>query len=138
MTAVMICMDANCVIYLVENNPLWGPKVMARLATARTAGDTIAVSDLARSECLVGPLRNNDTALLADYQRFFASPAVQTLPLTAAVCERAAEVRVASAMRFELPDALHLSAAITHGCGLFLTNDAKLARCAGIVVEVLM
>jgi uncharacterized protein len=134
---VMICLDANCVIYLIENSPFWGPKVVARLAAARKAGDTIAVCDLARSECLVGPLKNNDTALLANYQRFFASPAVRTLPLTAAVCERAAEVRVASAMRFELPDALHLAAAIVHGCGLFLTNDASLARCTTITVEVL-
>ncbi|HEX5272599.1 MAG TPA: type II toxin-antitoxin system VapC family toxin [Gemmataceae bacterium] len=133
----MICLDTNCVIYLVENNPVWGPKVVARLAKARAAGDTIAVCDLARSECLVGPLKNGDAALLADYQRFFASPAVQALPLTAAVCERAAAVRVASALRFELPDALHLAAAIVHGCGLFLTNDAKLARSTGIAVEVL-
>jgi uncharacterized protein len=133
----MICLDTNCVIYLIENNPFWGPKVVNRLATARTAGDGIAVCDLARSECLVGPLKNNDTALLANYQRFFASPAVQTLPLTVAVCERAAEVRVASAMRFELPDALHLAAAIIHGCGLFLTNDTRLSRCTEIAVEVL-
>lgn len=133
----MICLDTNCVIYLIENNPFWGPKVVTRLATARTAGDTIAVCDLARSECLVGPLKNNDTALLADYQRFFANPAVRALPLTVAVCERAAEVRVASAMRFELPDALHLAAAIIHSCGLFLTNDARLARCTDIAVEVL-
>jgi predicted nucleic acid-binding protein len=134
---VMICLDTNCVIYLIENNPIWGPKVVTRLATARTAGDTIAVCDLARSECLIGPLKNNDIALLADYQRFFANPAVQALPLTVTVCERAAEVRVASAMRFELPDALHLAAAILHGCGLFLTNDARLARCTEIAVEVL-
>jgi predicted nucleic acid-binding protein len=133
----MICLDTNCVIYLVENNPFWGPKVVARLATARTAGDTIAACDLARSECLVGPLKVGDAALLANYQRFFASSAVRMLPLTADVCERAAEVRVASAMRFELPDALHLAAAVVHGCGLFLTNDARLARCKAIAVEVL-
>src|SRR4051794_12725093 len=133
----MVCLDTNCVIYLVENNSFWGPKVVARLAAARTAGDTIAVCDLARSECLVGPLKNADAALLANYQRFFAGPAVQMLPLTVAVCERAAEVRVASAMRFELPDALHLAAAIVHGCGVFLTNDARLARCTEITVEVL-
>jgi predicted nucleic acid-binding protein len=133
----MICLDTNCIIYVVENNPYWGPKVVARLALAKAAGDTIAVCDLARSECLVGPLKNGDTALLADYQRFFASSSVQMLPLTAAVCERAAEVRVASAMQFELPDALHLAAAIVHGCGLFLTNDAKLAACSDIAAEVL-
>lgn len=132
-----ICLDANCVIYLVEKNPVWGPKVIARLAAATAAGDTLAVSDLARAECLVGPLKSGDAAVLADYHRFFSTPTVQMLPLTPAVCERAAEVRVASGMAFKLPDALHLATAIEHGCGLFLTNDAQMARCAAIPVEVL-
>jgi len=135
---MMICLDANCVIYLIEKNSHWGPKVVARLAAATTAGDTLAVCDLARAECLIGPLRSGDAAVLADYQRFFASATVKMLPLTAMVCERAAEVRVASAMKIKLPDALHLAAAIVHGCGLFLTNDAQLARCTAIPVEILL
>jgi predicted nucleic acid-binding protein len=135
---MMICLDANCVIYLIEKNPLWGPKVIARLAAATAAGDRLAVSDLARAECLVGPLKAGDAAMLADYQRFFGSSAVQMLPVSPEVCERAAEVRVASAMKIKLPDALHLASAIVHGCGLFLTNDDQLKNCAGITVEVLI
>jgi uncharacterized protein len=134
---MIVCLDTNCVIYLVEKNPVWEPKVTARLTAARAAGDQLAVCDLARAECLIGPLAKADIALLADYQRFFASPLVQMLPLTPAVCDRAAQVRVASAMQFKLPDALHLAAAIVHGCGLFLTNDAKLVRCTDVTVEVL-
>lgn len=132
-----VCLDANCVIYLVEKNPLWAPKLVSRLATARAAGDSLAVSDLARSECLIGPLRDGDAAALADYQRFFSSPAVEMLPLTPTVCERAAELRVASGLKIKLPDALHLASALEHGCGLFLTNDAQLAGCAAIAVEIL-
>jgi len=134
---VIICLDTNCVIYLIENNPVWGPKIASRLAVASAAGDTVAVCDLARAECIIGPLRNTDAVVLAEYQRFFASATVQMLPMSVAVCERAAEVRVASAMRFELVDCLHLAAAIEHGCGLFLTNDVKLASCSGVTVEVL-
>ncbi len=132
-----ICLDTNCVIYLVEKNPLWGPKVVARLATATSAGDTVAVCDLARAECLVGPLRTADAAVLADYQRFFSSSAVRMLSITPAACDRAAEVRVASAMRIKLPDSLHLAVAIEHHCGVFLTSDARLAVCSAIAVEVL-
>ena len=134
---MMICLDANCVIYLIEKNPLWGPKVVARLAIARAVGDTVAVCDLARAECLIGPLKTGDVAMMADYQRFFSSAAVRMLPLTATVIERAAEIRVTSVMAIKLPDALHLAAAIVHGCGLFLTNDAQLALCKAIPVEVL-
>ena len=134
---MMICLDANCVIYLVEKNPLWGPKVVTRLAMAKAAGDTVAVCDLARAECLIGPLKIGNAAVLADYQRFFSSAAVRMLPLTEAVYERAAEVRVASLMKIKLPDALHLAPAIVSGCGLFLTNDATLKKCGAITVEVL-
>jgi uncharacterized protein len=134
---MLICLDTNCVIYLIEQHTVWGLKVGSRLATARAAGDEIAASDLARTECLVGPLARADTAVLANYQTFFAGPTVRMLPLTVTVCERAARVRVASGLRFKVPDCLHLAAAIEHGCGLFLTNDAQLARCTDIPVEVL-
>lgn len=132
-----VCLDANCVIYLVEKNPLWAPKLVARLSAARALGDTLSVSDLARSECLIGPLRDEDVATLADYQRFFSSPDIEVLPLTSAVCERAAEIRVASGLKIKLPDALHLASALHHGCGLFLTNDVQLANCGAIRVEIL-
>ena len=114
---MMICLDANCVIYLIDKNPLWGPKVVARLAKAKAAGNTLAVCDLARTECLIGPLRTGDAVVLADYERFFSSTDVRMLPVTPAVCERAAELRVASAMKIKVPDALHLAAATEHGCG---------------------
>jgi predicted nucleic acid-binding protein len=93
------------------------------------------VTDLTRAECLVGPLKSGDAAMLADYQLFFSSGAVEMLPLTASVCERAAQLRVASGIR--LPDALHIAAAIEHGCGKFVTNDARLSACLAIPVEVL-
>ncbi|MCI0456592.1 MAG: PIN domain-containing protein [Gemmataceae bacterium] len=128
-------LDSNCVIYFVERVAVWWPKVAARLAALRAAGDEIAVSDLARTECLVGPLVTGSGTLLASFQAFFADPDIRVFPLTPAVCERAARIR--AAYRFKLPDALHLAAAIEHGCGLFLTNDAQLARCTDIAVEVL-
>lgn len=135
---MIVCLDANCIIYLVESNPTWGPIIVSKLAALRSAGDDIAVSDLARTECLIGPLANLDSALLADYQTFFSSPNIQVLPLTSSVCERAAQIRVASKMKLKVPDCLHLASAIEHGCGMFLTNDAQLLLCADIKVELLI
>jgi predicted nucleic acid-binding protein len=121
----------------VEKNPLWGPKVAARLAVLRAAGHPFAVTDLARTECLAGPLHKGDASVVADFQAFFNDPDIQLLPLTAAVCERAAHLRAASNFHFAVPDCLHLAAAIVHGCGLFLTNDTQLRHCIDITVEVL-
>jgi predicted nucleic acid-binding protein len=132
---VIVCLDANIVIYFVERNPVWEPKVAARLRTLAAAGDSLAVSEASRLECLVGPLQSGDAAILADYQKFFALAGVQMLSVTTAVWERAARLRATH--RFQPLDAIHLATAAEHGCGLFLTNDPPLARCTDITVEVL-
>ncbi len=105
--------------YFVEQHPVWGAKVTARLAALRSSGDEIAVSDLARTECLAKPLATGDVTVVADYQAFFADPDIRVLPLTASVCERAAGIRAASGLKLKVPDCLHLAAAVEHGCGLF-------------------
>ena len=131
----MVCLDANIIVYLVERNPVWEPKVTARLSALRGAGEALAVSDAARLECLVGPLLSGDAAILADYTAFFSDPSINKLPVTAAVWERAARLRAMH--HFQAMDSIHLATAIEHGCGLFLTNDAQLSRCTDIAVEVL-
>ena len=92
---MIVCLDANVVIYLVEQNPLWEPKASARIAAFRSSGDEIAVSDAARLECLVGPFQTGNAADLASYTAFFAGPHVSMLSITVAVWERAARIRAA-------------------------------------------
>lgn len=132
-----VYLDTNCVIYLIEMDPLWSPKVISRLAAVSQTGDEIATSDLSRTECLAQPLASGNSALVADYLAFFGGPRVRMLTLTADVCERAAQIRAASGFKLKVPDCLHLAAAVEHGCGLFLTNDTDLMRCPLIPVEIL-
>ncbi len=134
---MMAYLDTNCIIDLVELNPIWGIKVLDRVARLRQAGCRIAVGDLARTECLAHPFLAGDAAIIADYQDFFGDPNVEVLPMTAMVCESAARIRAASLFRLKVPDCLHLATALEHGCGLFLTNDAQLSRCTQINVEIL-
>ena len=128
-------LDANVVIYFVEKTPVWGQKAAGRVARLRAAGHGVAVSDISRLECLVGPLAAGDAVRLADFDAFFRDPGVRVFPVTAADCERAARIRAVH--RFGALDALHLAAAAEHGCGLFLTNDAALARFPDAPVEIL-
>jgi predicted nucleic acid-binding protein len=132
---VKVYLDTNCIIYFVEKHPYWLPKVVARIAAFRAAKDELTVGDLTRAECLVGPFKTSDVGLESRYRSLFGDPDFRVLELTAAVCERAARLR--AKYPFKLPDALHLATAIEHGCGLFLTNDAKLKKCTDIPVEVL-
>jgi hypothetical protein len=67
---MIVCLDANIVIYLVEQNPFWEPRVSARIAAFRAAGDEIAVCDAARLECLVGPYQTGNAADIASYAAF--------------------------------------------------------------------
>jgi predicted nucleic acid-binding protein len=130
-----VCLDANIVIYLVERNPLWEPKASARIAAYRAAGDDIAVSDVARVECLVGPFQTGNAADLASYAAFFAGLGSRMLVVTVAAWERAAQIRATYA--FSALDSLHLATAVEHGCLRFLTNDAQLRSFPDVVVDVL-
>ena len=119
------------VIYLIEGPPELRDAVAG--AIARTA-DPLRVSELTRLECRVGPIRDGDEPLLAQYDRFFALPSVTRVPMTVEVFETATSLRAAHGIR--TPDALHLAAAIVGGCGEFWTRDDRLAHAAGRHIEV--
>ena len=132
---MIVCLDTNVLIYLVEVNAIWTPKADARLKRLRVAGDDVAICDAARLECLTKPLAAGNAADVVAYRSFFADPLVRMLPVTAAVWERAA--LLGAMFQLKPLDSVYLAAAIEHGCGLFLTNDANLSRCTAIPVEIL-
>ena len=131
----MVFLEASPVIYLVEQPANLGPKVTARVAALLASGDCLALSDLVRMECQVGPLKANDAVLLAKYITFFSSPDLDVLPVSSAVCDRAAQIR--AQYGFKPLDSLHLAAAVEHGRTRFLSNDAQLKRFPDILVETL-
>jgi predicted nucleic acid-binding protein len=132
---MIVCLDTNILIYLIEGDPSWMAKADARVAAIRAAGDTVAVCDATRLECLLKPLKAGDSATVANYRAFFASPLVRMLPVTSATWEQAAQL--GATFNFKALDSLHLATAVEHGCGLFLTADAQLGRCTAISVEIL-
>jgi predicted nucleic acid-binding protein len=128
-------LDTNIVIYLVEQPPDFGPRTAARINAARAAGERLIVSDLVRMECRVHPLTTGDMTTLAAYDAFFASSDVDVVAITAAVCDRATEIRARH--RLHTVDPLHMAAAIEAGCTLFLTNDSRLSGFPDLPTEVL-
>jgi predicted nucleic acid-binding protein len=126
-----IYLDSSPVIYLVEQIAPFSTGVRARLSAS---GVVCVSSDLTRMECLVLPLRNGDTRLVADFDTFFSSEVAELALFPPAVFRRAAEIRAQH--NFRTPDALHLAAAVEAACDVFLTNDAQLTRFTGLTVEV--
>ncbi len=80
------------------------------------------------------PLREADDTLLASYEALFSAGRFSFIELTPSVIERATVLRASHG--FKTPDALHLAAAIEANADLFLTGDAKLARCTDLQVAV--
>lgn len=129
-------LDAAVLIYLVEGIEPWESRARARLAGPQAVEIT---SELSVLECKVIPLRLQRSGVLADFDEFFEISLDEFLPVTRDVMERAAELR-ARHPSLKTPDAIHLAAALTAGCDVFLTNDRRLDRCGGaegITVETL-
>jgi len=132
---MLVYCDSMILIYYLD---LVGPfQVRAghRLAMLQSAGDQIAFSDLTRLECRVTPIRFGDTLALTKFDTFFALADVRRVPLTTAVYDRATHIR--AIYNFRTVDAIHLAAAVEHGCDVFLTNDTRLIAYPDITVEVL-
>ena len=117
---------------LVTNESSSAAKVRCARIAKRTCV-AVAISDVHRLECLVGPITLGDALSLAEYNAFFAN--VEVLPITTAVWERS--VRIRATYGFKPLDSLHLAAATENGCNLFLTNDASLAGFPDTTVEIL-
>ena len=125
-----VYLDASPVIYFVERVQPYAEQVGRRIGAAEI--DRV-VSQLTRLECRVGPLRDASATLLRQFDRFFADAALEIVELTQEVIDRATEIR--AEYRFSTTDAIHPAAALVARCDVFLTNDHRLARFAGITIE---
>jgi len=132
----LLYLDACCVIYLVEASGPFHTSVAQRLAKhSILPGAALVTSRLTRLECRTKPVRDGDATLLARYEAFFTAQRFRVSEISAAVVERATDLR--AKYGFKTPDALHLATAILEHADVVLTGDAQLERCTEIPVEVI-
>lgn len=132
---IRIALDTSALVYLVEGTSAARERLSQRLGPVLAAptGQVVA-SRLARLECRVKPLREGNSALLKQYDAIFAAEELVLVDVTAAVLDRATELRARHG--FKTPDAIHLATAIEAGAEAFLTGDTGLAKCTDVSVEV--
>jgi predicted nucleic acid-binding protein len=138
LSASRVYLDSCVLIYLHEGERALRARVVERLrgSSSPDGAVTPCVSDLVRLECRVRPLRDEAAELLDAYERFFALPEVERLPLAAEVFDRATELRARHGLR--TPDAIHVACAERGGCTAFWTNDRALAKLdLGLRVEII-
>lgn len=124
-------LDTAPIIYAVETSPVFAPRVDAILDKP---GLILITGEMARLECRVKPMRDSNLTLLQDFDDYLAKTIAEVVPLTRDVVDRATEIR--AQYNFKTPDALHLAAAVSSHCDVFLTNDYRLNRFTRITIEV--
>jgi predicted nucleic acid-binding protein len=135
---VIAFFDASALIYLIEGKEPFANNVRNELAAAARKHPDLGsgVSRLTWLECRVGPMKSNDSAMLAAFDEFFARPDLVWVELTKGVVELAAAIRVRHGLR--TPDCLQAACCLQLGAKhLFLTGDAAFKRVAGLNVKVL-
>lgn len=116
----LIYLDACLVIYLVEQDVVWGKRLAEAIAGA--ANVHYAISPLVKMECLIGPVRHGDLVRERAFNRLFETVVLLNMPDE--VYLQAAQLR--GRFGLKTPDALHLACAQHHHCDALWTNDERL------------
>ena len=124
-----IFLDANIIIYRVEAVEPFATQVVATVQelVAQYPDADFAVSRLSVMECLVKPLREQNTTDIDRYRGFFASVALQIIEVSALVIETATLLRARHGLR--TPDAIQAASALSiKGPVTFLTGDSQFCK----------
>lgn len=131
--------DASALIYLVEGAELFAGRIRLELArvSKKYPNLQVALSRLSWLECRIHPMRNDEHATLAAFDRFFVRPDLIWVELSKDVVELATAIRVKHGAR--VPDALQAACCLQLGPDhLFFTGDAGFSRVAGLKVKLLI
>ena len=118
--------DSMLFIYMLEGNPVFGPKVGKILSQVTNRGDTLSTSVFSIGEILTGPQRKGLISGVHAVKKYFSSGAVEVLPFTETTSERYSIIRGAN--RVSQADGIHLACAAEAGVDIFFTNDRDLRR----------
>jgi len=122
MPAERIYLDANILIYLIEGHSEYTPIVGKMLIDLEKRGGVPIISDLCRCECLIGPAKQGNQALVRRYEDAFNDATeFEFIDFMPSTLEQVPDL--AAQCGLKILDAMHLSLALQAGCDGFATND---------------
>ena len=130
-----IYLDTTAIIYSVERNEPYCTLLDPVWRQAEAGQFVVVCSELAISETLVKPIRENDADLEGLFRSLFATRDIALIPATRQLWEDTARIRADTGLK--TPDSLHAATALRAGCSLFITNDSDFRRVQGLPVAVL-
>lgn len=120
-----IYFDANIFIYAFENHDGYRDEIATLFNQLYGQNCQIISSELTYAECLVKPLKENDTNSIARYEHFLVhSDSISLIPISLDILRRASLFRAHRSIR--LPDAIHVATAIESDCKYIISNDKGL------------
>ncbi len=126
-----VAVDTAPFIYFVEADSRYAPVVESLFQLAARGTRQLVTSVLTLMELLVMPYRVGNRQLAEQYEALLTrSRGLQTVDLSRDVLRGAAQLRAVTGAR--TPDAIQLAAALTSGCGTFVTNDRRLPAIPGL------
>ncbi|TWB17170.1 putative nucleic acid-binding protein [Nitrospirillum amazonense] len=134
LTARRLYVDANIIIYFFKAGGVLQQKAIEAFSYAQANRIPLITSELTVAECLFGPHKAGNQALVEGYRQLFHELGIfQLVPIKLQTIEAAA--RLGAHHQIKLMDALHVATAIEAGCDSLLTNDLKIR--AGVDVQII-
>lgn len=118
-----IYLDANIFIHAMEKLDPVAARLEALILAEMPRAGMIMTAEFTLSELLVKPYREQNDALVQQYEDLLTDGGlISVCPLTRDIYRLSAHLRARN-KGLKLPDALHLAAAAAAGCSHFLTGD---------------
>ena len=118
--------DSMLCIYLLEDHPIFAPRVQQLLERAFRRNDALFTSYLALGEILAGSEKSSDPSKTRLVQQTLAEMGFSYLPFDKSAVHLFARLRTKEGLK--VADSIQLACAASAGIDLFLTGDRQLVR----------
>ena len=120
-------LDTSILIRCVEGDIEEKSAALRWIDRAESApGGTIVSSLLARAECLVKPVREEDLELRRMFDMLFEQSGIVFLSVSDSVLERATLIRAKYSLK--MPDAIHIATALEASCTAAVMRDDPMRK----------
>lgn len=123
----VVGLDTSPLIFYIEEHAIYATLLDPFFEAVKEGQIQLVTSTVTLLEVLVHPLKNKDESLAHKYNDILlTSPNIETIPVTPAIAQVAAELRATNNLR--TPDAILLATALNHNAEAFLTNDRDIGQ----------
>ena len=129
----VVGLDTAPLIYYIEQDPVFLPRVEPFFMAFDQGAFTIVTSVITLLEVLVGALRRGNTGVISRYRAILlGTPGLEVLDVTTAIAEEAARIRATYRLlgggnkNIMTPDAIQLATARLTGASYFFTGEDRL------------